>query len=103
MSNSLDLGMPYSPTSPPLPLPTMNMEYNDLPMPFTDSDDEALLDTIMDQPPPEVFPEPGADQGLQEMLAHFESSWRKIPLDLPLALEHRCIVCREVKPSLIAR
>ena len=51
------------------------------------------------------------------MLACFESSWRKIPLDLPLALEHsadddlgerladvvRCIVCREVKPSLIAR
>ena len=96
------------------PLPPINLEYNNHAVPFPDSDEElALIDTMLDQPLAEVFPELGSDRGLQEMLAHFESNWGKTPLHLLLVLKPcatdnlgrwladvvKCIVCREIMPK----
>ena len=86
MFNSLDSGIVYSPTS--AMLPPINLDYDDHAMPFPDSNEDlTLIDTILDQLLAEVFPDPGSDRGLQEMLPHFKSNWRKTPLHLPLVLE----------------
>ena len=116
MSNILDSGIAYSPSSPLLP--PINLECDAHAMPFLDphpdNEDFALIDTMLEQLLAKVNPDPGSDQGLQEMLDHFKSNLKKTPLHHSLVLEPsvtddlgnplaEVLKCIEVKPALIAR